>query len=139
MPVLAEVRRQLAGQISLFAGVDFNVDPRRGLNGYCDYLLSRSRDPFTILAPVFALVEAKNERLTTGLGQCVAEMIAAQVFNEQAGHSIATIYGAVTTGEPWRFARLEGAQLSLDRDNETLHPLERLRGILTAIARGDAD
>ena len=136
MPVLAEVRRQLQAQISLFSGVDFNVDPKNGLNGYCDYLLSRSRDPFTIQAPVFALVEAKNEKLVTGLGQCVAEILAAQIFNQRANKPLSPLYGAVTTGELWRFVKLEGTELTVDRDNETIHPLERLLGILTAIARG---
>jgi hypothetical protein len=136
MPVLAEVRRQLQAQISLFSGVDFNVDAKRGLNGYCDYLLSRSRDPFAIQAPVFCLVEAKNEKLTNGLGQCVAEMLAAQLFNARQEKPIATIYGAVTTGELWRFIKLEGTTLTVDKDNETLNPLERLLGILTTIATG---
>lgn len=136
MPVLAEVRRQLQAQISLFSGVDFNVDPKRGLNGYCDYLLSRSRDPFTIQAPVFALVEAKNEKLVTGLGQCVAEMVAAKLFNERANKPLSPIFGAVTTGELWRFVKLEGTELTVDRDNENLNPLERLLGILMAIAQG---
>ena len=136
MPVLAEIRRQLHAQISLFSGVDFNVDPKQGLNGYCDYLLSRSRDPFTIQAPVFALVEAKNEKLVTGLGQCVAEMIAAQLFNQRANKPLSPIYGAVTTGELWRFVKLEGTELTVDRDNENLNPLERLLGILTTIAHG---
>jgi len=136
MPVLAEVRRQLQAQISLFSGVDFNVDPKRGLNGYCDYLLSRSRDPFTIQAPVFALVEAKNEKLVTGLGQCVAEMVAAKLFNERANKPLSPIFGAVTTGELWRFVKLEGTELTVDRDNENLNPLERLLGILMTIAQG---
>lgn len=136
MPVLAEVRRQLQAQISLFSGVDFNVDPKRGLNGYCDYLLSRSRDPFTIQAPVFVLVEAKNEKLVTGLGQCVAEMVAAKLFNERANKPLSPIFGAVTTGELWRFVKLEGTELTVDRDNENLNPLERLLGILMAIAQG---
>src|SRR4051812_9843475 len=34
-PVLVEVREQLRHQVSLFSGVDFTVDPERGLNGVC--------------------------------------------------------------------------------------------------------
>lgn len=38
MPVLTEVRRVLKGQVSLFSGVEFNVDLERGLNGTCDFI-----------------------------------------------------------------------------------------------------
>ncbi|BAY82333.1 hypothetical protein NIES267_18120 [Calothrix parasitica NIES-267] len=53
------------------------------------------------------LVEAKKENLKVGLGRCVAEMVAAQKFNQKAKNSISTIYGAVTTGTFWRFLMLE--------------------------------
>ncbi|MFM6005674.1 MAG: hypothetical protein ACKPB7_20785 [Sphaerospermopsis kisseleviana] len=36
-PILLELRRKLNNQISLFSGVDFNVDNQQGLNGFCDY------------------------------------------------------------------------------------------------------
>ena len=60
------------------------------------------------------IVEAKNENIKGGLGQCVAEMIAAQRFNEREGNAIDTIYGAVTTGEIWKFLKLAGAVASID-------------------------
>ena len=84
-PVLAAARRQLGHQISVFSGVDFTVDPDVGLGGICDYLLSLSPlQPF-VQAPVVAVGEAKNENLRSGLGQCVAEMLAAQRFNARRG------------------------------------------------------
>lgn len=41
-PILQEVRRILHDRISLFSGKDFTVDAEKGLNGYVDYLISRS-------------------------------------------------------------------------------------------------
>ena len=134
-PILAEVRRRSG--LTLFSGIEFNVAPKQGLAGFCDFLLSRSNDPFTLQAPVLTIVEAKREDIPSGLGQCAAEMVAARIFNERAGRPSPPIWGAVTTGELWRFLRLEGSQLTVDRDNETLHPLERLLGILLDIARGE--
>ena len=134
MPILAEVRRQRNAEISLFSGVDFNVDAERGLNGYCDYLLSRDSNPYAIHSPVFAVVEAKNERVNAGLAQCAAELIAARIFNEREGNSLSALYGAVTTGTNWRFMRLTEDHLELDGDEEYLHPIERLLGILLTIA-----
>jgi hypothetical protein len=47
-PVLVEVRRQLAHAISLFSGVEWNVDPAQGLRGVCDFLFSLSPEQFDI-------------------------------------------------------------------------------------------
>ena len=102
-PILLELRRQLNYQISLFSGVDFNVDSERGLNGVCDFLVSRSKEQLFVRAPVITIVEAKNENLKPGFGQCVAEMLAGQLFNEREGNAIKTIYGGVTIGTVWRF------------------------------------
>ena len=40
-PVLLEARRQA----SLFSGIEFTIDPERGLDGVCDVLPSRSPEP----------------------------------------------------------------------------------------------
>ena len=80
-PILCELKSQFPDRVGLFSGREFNVDPERGLTGFCDFLVSRSPRQLTIEAPVFALVEAKNDNIQSGLGQCVAEAIAAQIFN----------------------------------------------------------
>jgi hypothetical protein len=40
-PVLVEVREILNRTISIFSGTDFTVDDTVGLNGICDFLISR--------------------------------------------------------------------------------------------------
>jgi hypothetical protein len=60
------------------------------------------------------VVEAKNENIIGGLGQCSATMVAAQVFNQRAGNDIKTIYGAVTSGTGWRFLTLSGTTVGID-------------------------
>src|SRR5712691_3682960 len=82
-PLLADLRTQLHHQISIFSGIDFTVDADQGLVGFCDFILSRSPEQQFLRSPVAAIVEAKNENLKTGLGQCIAEMIAARLFNER--------------------------------------------------------
>jgi len=129
-PILLEVRRKANYQISLFSGTDFNVDIERGLNGYCDFVISRSREQLTINAPVLIIVEAKNENIKGGLGQCAAAMLAAQLFNEQEGNEIKTIYGAVTTGDIWKFLKLEGTDIFIDLNNYYIKELNKILGIL---------
>ena len=76
-PVLVEVRRILERKISVFSGEDFTVDESLGLNGVCDFLISRSPELLAIEAPAVVIVEAKKADLTLGIGQCIAEMVAA--------------------------------------------------------------
>ena len=130
VPILLEMKRRLNHQISLFSGTDFNVDFEKGLNGICDFIISLSPEQLFISAPVITLVEAKNDNIKFGLGQCVAEMIAAQLFNEREGNEIQPIYGVVTTGELWKFLKLEGKLVSIDLSNYPVVNANKILGIL---------
>jgi len=130
MPVLLELRRRSNVPISLFSGSEFNIDIEQGLAGFCDYIVSKSKEQLTINFPIVAIVEAKNENIKGGLGQCIAEMFAAQLFNHQEGNSIATIYGAVTTGELWKFLKLIGNIVSIDLTDYYITDREKILGIL---------
>ena len=135
-PVLVEVRRMCAHRVSLFSGVELNVDDARGLVGVCDFLLSRSPEQLVLRAPVLAVVEAKQENIKGGVGQCAAEMVAARIFNERAGHAVDAVYGAVTTGDNWRFLKLTEAHLTLDADEYMLHQIGKILGILRTTVTG---
>lgn len=129
-PILLELRRRANYQISLFSGSDFNVDWEKGLNGYCDFIISRFKEQLTINAPVAIIVEAKNENIKGGLGQCAAAMLAAQLFNQQEENDIQTIYGAVTTGDIWKFLKLEDADVCIDLSNYYIKDISKILGIL---------
>jgi hypothetical protein len=137
-PILVEVYRQRNGEISLFSGAELNVDPERGLAGFCDFLLSRSPERLSVEAPIVAVVEAKNENLRLGTAQCLAEMVAARIFNEARGRELPAVYGAVTTGDVWRFLRLTGSIADIDLTGYYLHDVERIVAILLAMVRGGA-
>lgn len=132
VPILAEVRRQLHFEISLFSGVEFNVDSSKGLTGFCDFLLSCAREQYYISAPVIAIVEAKNESIKDGLGRCIASMIAAQLFNQTANNGIEHIYGAVTSGTNWKFLKLQKTTVFIDSTEYYINEVDRILGILLA-------
>jgi hypothetical protein len=134
-PVLLEVRRQLNGQVGVFSGEEFNVDAEVDLQGYCDFLVSRSPEQLYITAPVVMLVEAKKEDLKPALGQCLAEMVAAQRFNASRKQEIGTIYGVVTSGTVWRFLQLEESVVSIDLSDYALPPVDRILGVLIWMLR----
>ncbi|MBD2310458.1 hypothetical protein H6G20_02060 [Desertifilum sp. FACHB-1129] len=129
-PVLAEVRRRLNFQIGLFSGTDFNVDSSRGLAGFCDFILTRSQEQYFITSPVLIVIEAKNENIIAGLGQCVAAMVAAQLFNQNEGYAETPIYGAVTSGTNWKFLVLNGSTVSIDLPEYFIVQIDKILGIL---------
>ncbi|MDY6783894.1 MAG: hypothetical protein SW833_15345 [Cyanobacteriota bacterium] len=130
MPILIELRKQFLNKISLFSGKEFNVDIKKGLNGFCDFLISKSPQQLIVETPVIALVEAKNDNLETGLGQCMAEMIAAQLFNQQKENETQRVYGAVTTGSLWKFMQLEEKTITIDLSEYFLGNVAKIIGIL---------
>lgn len=133
--ILLEVKTQLADQISLFSGIDFNVDKEKGLSGFCDYIISRSPEQFYLERPVMAIVEAKNENIISGLGQCIAAMYAAQLYNKQENNDdLPSLYGAVTTGNEWKFIQLIKDSAYIDTDYYYITELPKIIGILLATA-----
>lgn len=101
-----------------------------GLMGYCDFLISRDPLLIEIEAPVVAVAEAKKEDLIAGVAPCIAELVAAQRFNERRGRPVATLYGVLTSGTDWRFLQLEGTQVMLDMREYPITELNRILGIL---------
>ena len=134
-PILIELRKQLNSEISFFSGIDFTVDVEKGLNGSCDFMISRSPELLVLTAPVMIIVEAKKENINGGLGQCVAEMLAARIFNEREGNQIATIYGCVTSGTNWRFLKLKEEVIEIDLNEYYLRDVNKILGILASAIR----
>jgi hypothetical protein len=133
-PILLEIK-EISTSISLFSGNDFTVDASIGLSGVCDFLISLSNEQLFVEAPAVVVVEAKKEDLNGGLGQCVAEMIAAQKFNEQNNTSIPIIYGTVTTGDRWKFLKIKNQTVTIGLMEYTLPPLEQILGILVSFIK----
>src|SRR5947207_7319576 len=105
-PVLLELRRALGRSFSLFSGLEWEVDSSRGLNGYCDFILTHGESQYVLSAPFVAIAEAKNDLIRTGLGQCIAAMYAAQLVNQQSQVPIPKVFGVVSTGSAWKFLQL---------------------------------
>lgn len=132
-PILVDIKKQLNNQISIFSGIEFNVNPDQGLNGFCDFIISRSTRQLIIEAPVITLVEANNDNLKSGFSQCIAEMLAAQLFNKRKGNNINKIYGVVTTGTVWQFLELESETIIVDLEEYSINNLSKIFGILISL------
>ena len=119
----------------------FDVDKKQGLNGEVDFILGYSTQNYEVEAPIFCMVgrhpvEAKDNDIEMGLGQCVAQMIAARMarmLNEKEGYPNDKIYGCVTTGEDWQFLKLEGNTILFDQNRYYLRNLDEILGVFQQI------
>jgi hypothetical protein len=125
-PILLEIESRNQDQFALFSGERLDVDEEKGLKGECDFILSKGPMSSTIQAPVFALVEAKRNDIKEGLGQCVAQMVGADIFNKDEGNGIDRVYGCVTTGEDWQFLKLEEQVIVINPARYYLSDLQRI-------------
>ena len=129
-PILVELRKHFNRQISFFSGVDFTVEKTKGLTGRCDFIISNSPRQLEVTAPVATLVEAKNNNIKSGIAQCIAEMVAAQIFNERQNNQIPCIYGIITTGSNWKFLKLVEKRVDIEAEEHFIGDLDGLFGIL---------
>jgi hypothetical protein len=132
-PILLELERQNQQSFAIYSGKNLDVDKINGLVGECDFILSKGKLAKTIQAPIFALVEAKKQDIDSGLGQCTAQLLGAQLFNQKRQNLIDVIFGCVTTGETWQFLRLQEQSLLIDRDIFYINELEKILGVLQAV------
>lgn len=135
-PILLELRKLADQPISLFSGVVFNVDKEKGLTGTCDFIISRSPEQYFITAPVLTVAEAKKDNIHNGLGQCIAEMFAARLFNEQKQNDMSPVYGAVTTGSVWKFLKLVDGTVYIDLKEYHISNVGKILGILLNTIQG---
>ncbi|MFN6153026.1 MAG: hypothetical protein ACK4YK_00425, partial [Dolichospermum sp.] len=138
-PVLIEVRRLLDNKISLFSGIDFNVNIEQGLNGFCDFLIGLSSQQLYVTSPVIALVEAKNDNLKQGFAQCIAEMIAAAQLNQSEGNNVENIYGCVTNGNQWVFLQLTGNLVVVDLDEYYINQPEKIISVFVSLIKSESN
>ena len=129
-PLLLEAREVLQNQISIYSGVRFDIAPEEGLQGVCDFIISRT-PPFPALQnALLVMVEAPYNIVEEGLGQCAAQMVAAQRMNLEENAESKSVYGCVTTGEIWQFMQLVGRELVIDPTKLYIEHIDKILGIL---------
>lgn len=129
-PILLAARDLLGGLLVILSGQRLDVDAGKGLSGECDFILSTGLALPILQAPLLTLIEAKRHDVEGAIGQCVAQMVAAQMFNEKAGLCERPVYGCVTNAEAWQFLRLIGSLVDVNPDR---FYLDNLGGILAAL------
>ncbi len=106
--------------------IEYPLNINHWLKGNLDYLL-RSKNNLVI-------IEAKKDDLTRGFTQLAVELIALSQIEEQE-----ILYGAVTIGNIWQFAKLDRVQHQIIQDLNLFKipdDLERLVQVLVGILEG---
>jgi len=106
-PILDDVFLTDPRCFTIFSNENFDVDKQRSLNGSADYLICQSDNTYTVVAPVIAMVESKRNDVADGLGQCIAELYAAALFNQKRKQPQNLLYGIVSNGRDWLFGEYD--------------------------------
>lgn len=134
-PVLVELKTRNEDRFTLYSGAILEADKEKGLNGECDFILGLSQQNIELEAPIFCIVEAKDNDLELGLPQCIAQMFGARIYNEQDGTILPYIFGGVTTGESWLFLKLIDNIVYVDTRQYYVEKLDALLGVLEKITQ----
>jgi hypothetical protein len=133
VPILFELQKITRSPVTIYSGKKLEVDSDQGLTGECDFILSKGALSHTIQAPIVTIVEAKDNDVEKGLGQCVAQLVGAKLFNQRESVNVDTVFGCVTTGEIWQFLKLEGNLILMDKAPCYINEIGKILGILKKI------
>ena len=117
---------ELLDYISVDIDVEYPLNVHEQLKGNIDYVVSSSK--------AFIILEAKNADMEKGFTQLAVELIAMDICLEDDEENF--IYGAITTGDVWRFGVLDrsGKTISKDIDAFVIPPdLEKLFSVFFGI------
>jgi hypothetical protein len=114
----------------LWSHTSFTADDT--LTGVPDYVFAQRTeyDSESLEPPVLVAIEAKKDNFEEGWGQCAAEMVAAQQANAQTEF---IVYGVVTNGKLWEFAKLKANVFSKNKDYIDIIDLDELYSTLYSI------
>lgn len=128
-PILMAVEEKYKDKITLFSGEPLATDE---LSGICDFIITKDPAAFDPKGGYFILVEAKKQDLLSGVPQCIAEMYAAQVLNDNNE----TVFGCVSTGLEWIFIKLENKIATTDPTIFTITETSTILGVFTYLIVG---
>lgn len=132
-PILIEMEKRVGKRFAIYSGERLDVDVEKGLVGECDFILAKGSMSYQLQPPIFGLVEAKKNDINSGLGQCIAQLVGAQLFNQQEQTGIETLFGCVTTGEDWQFLQLTQNSVTLDTQRYYINDLAAILGVFQFI------
>jgi len=106
--LIAPILMKLMNFIDVRITSEYPIEAEKNLKGTLDYLV-RSEKKLTI-------IEAKKGDLDRGFTQLTVELIAMGKYEEE-NYNI--LFGVVTTGDLWKFGKLDNTQKKISKDINT--------------------
>lgn len=132
-PILLYLIDKNSDFLTFFSGETLNYDKKLGLAGEIDFILSKKTDSYGLNFPLLAIVEAKRNDFELGIPQCIAQLIAANKYNEALGTHIPKLYGCVTTADEWLFIEFQGKDVTIDKKKYKIDNIDELLGVFQFI------
>ena len=132
VPILKELRTRNSKFFTIYSGDTLVGDKEAGLQGECDFILSKDTKSYEISIPIFQIVEAKRNDLDEGIKQCCAQLVGARKYNERKGIITEKLYGCTTTGDVWQFIEYSD-KLYIDDKKYYLGEISELLGVFQSI------
>jgi hypothetical protein len=126
-PVLRAAWRKYMNEINFWTHQSITYD--EDLSGVPDFMFTNlDHKQYKIMSyPLLTSVEAKAENFVEGWSQCIVQMLACQKINNKPNM---IIFGIVTTGKFWEFAKLVGDTVVIHTDSYSIENLPKLMTIL---------
>ena len=104
-PILRAAWRKYMKEINMWTHQAIKYD--EDLSGTPDFMFTHlKKEQYEVMSyPIVTTVEAKAENFVEGWAQCITQMLDCQKLNAKPN---VVIFGIVTTGKQWEFAKLEG-------------------------------
>jgi len=132
-PILTDLEARHDFNFRIFSGEFIDIDADKGLKGEFDFAFVNDTEATELVAPIFTLVEAKQGDITKHWGQIAAQMVGAREENKNRNEDIKAIFGCITSGELWRFMKLENDCIYIDERTYYLNELEKILGVFQYI------
>ena len=129
-PVLRLAWKPFSPYLTLWGHKAISADET--LSGIPDYIIAKRSNLGSIVfdSPYVAVVEAKMDDFTGGWAQCALEMLAIQKINNIPD---LPVFGIVTNGETWQFAKLDKDMFTEYRQVFSLENVSNLLSALTTM------
>ncbi|MDY6899164.1 MAG: hypothetical protein SWZ49_13960 [Cyanobacteriota bacterium] len=120
--LIAPTLLELCAETESELNIEYPVNVNNFLKGSFDYFIS---SPNALI-----VIEAKQSDLSRGFTQLAVELIA---LDQWIDSPVSTLYGAVTTGEDWRFGILYRQEKKVVQDIKLYRVPEELESLLRAL------
>ena len=126
-PILREIYKNYVETLAFWVQKPMTADAL--LSGVPDYIFG-TKSPLgkkVLGTPLVLIVEAKKNDFEQGWGQCLAELVAAQIINRETAKPV---YGIVTDGLLWRMGKLTEKVFVQDTGKYTTDSTAQLFGAI---------